>query len=156
MEVITTNRKARHEYHILQTVEAGIVLTGTEVKSLRLGRANLKDSYARIEKGEVYLYGLHISPYEQGNRFNPDPLRTRKLLLHRHEIRRLSGKVEETGLTLVPLKMYFAKGKAKVELALAKGKKAFDKRKAIAEREARREIEREFKERQERHERYRE
>ncbi len=156
MESIATNRKARHEYHILQTIETGIVLTGTEVKSLRLGRANLKDSYARIEKGEVYLFGLHISPYEQGNRFNPDPLRTRKLLLHSHEIHRLSSKVEETGLTLIPLKMYFVKGKAKVELALAKGKKAYDKRKSIAEREARREIEREFKERQERHERHRE
>jgi SsrA-binding protein len=149
MEIITTNRRARHEYHILQTFETGIVLKGTEVKSLRLGKANLKESYARVEKGEVYLYGLHISPYEQGNRYNPDPLRKRKLLLHAFEIRRLLGKVQETGLTLVPLKLYFAKGKAKVELALVRGKKEYDKRRSIAERDAQREMERGFKERYE-------
>jgi SsrA-binding protein len=147
MNVIATNRKARHDYHILQTIEAGLVLTGTEVKSLRHGRANLKESYARIENGEVFLYGMHISPYEQGNRYNPDPKRTRKLLLHSHEIRRLTGKVREKGLTLVPLKLYFHNGRAKVELALVKGKKEYDKRKTIAERDAQREMERGFKER---------
>lgn len=146
MEIITTNRKARHDYHILQTVEAGIVLTGTEVKSLRSGRANLKESFARIENGEVYLHGMHISPYEQGNRYNPDPKRKRKLLLHIFEIRRLTGKVQEKGLTLVPLKLYFKNGKAKVELALVRGKKEYDKRRAIAERDAKREMERGFKE----------
>lgn len=146
MNVIATNRKARHDYHILQAIEAGIVLTGTEVKSLRLGRANLKESYARIENGEVFLHGMHISPYEQGNRYNPDPRRTRKLLLHRYEIRRLTGKVQEKGLTLVPLKLYFLNGKVKVELALVRGKKEYDKRRAIAERDAQRDMERGFKE----------
>ncbi|MFQ6092000.1 MAG: SsrA-binding protein SmpB [bacterium] len=150
MDVIATNRKARRDYHILQTSEAGIVLTGTEVKSLRLGRANLKDSYARVENGQVYLYGMHISPYEQGNRYNPDPKRKRKLLLHRFEIRRLMGKVQEKGLTLVPLKLYFNRGNAKVELALVRGKKEYDKRRAIAERDAQREMERGFRERYER------
>ena len=150
MNVIATNRKARHEYHILQTMEAGIVLTGTEVKSLRLGRANLKESYARIENGEIFLYGMHISPYEQGNRYNPDPTRKRKLLLHRYEIRRLTGKVQEKGLTMVPLKMYFHNGRAKVELALVRGKREYDKRKSIAERDARRDMERGFKERYDR------
>jgi len=153
MDVIATNRKARHDYHILQTIEAGIVLTGTEVKSLRLGRANLKDSYARVEGGELFLYNMHISPYEQGNRYNPDPKRRRKLLLHSYEIRRLVGKVQEKGLTLVPLKLYFNRGNAKVELALARGKKEYDKRRAIAERDARREMERGFKERYERYDR---
>lgn len=147
MEVIATNRKARHEYHILQTTETGIVLTGTEVKSLRSGRANLKESYARIENGEIFLHGMHISPYEQGNRYNPDPKRKRKLLLHKYEIRRLLGKVQEKGFTLVPLKLYFNRGKAKVELALVKGKREYDKRRAIAERDAKRDMERGFKER---------
>lgn len=145
MEIIATNRKARHDYDILQSFETGIVLTGTEVKSLRLGRANLKESYARVENGEVYLYGMHISPYEQGNRYNPDPKRKRKLLLHKYEIRRLLGKVQEKGLTLVPLKIYFNKGNAKIELALVKGKREYDKRRAITERDMKREVEREFK-----------
>lgn len=139
---IATNRKARYDYTILETFEAGIVLQGTEVKSLRNGKANLKDSFARADRGEVVLYNLHISPYDQGNRFNHDPLRPRKLLLHRAEIRRLAGKVAERGLTLIPLRLYFKQGVAKVELALAKGKKLYDRREAIAERDARREIDR--------------
>ncbi|UCE18602.1 MAG: SsrA-binding protein SmpB [Gemmatimonadota bacterium] len=145
MEIIATNRKARHDYYIVQSFETGIVLTGTEVKALRMGRANLKESYARVENGEVYLYGMHISPYEQGNRYNPDPKRKRKLLLHKFEIRRLLGKVQEKGLTLVPLKIYFNRGNAKIELALVRGKKEYDKRRAIMERDTKREMEREFK-----------
>ena len=145
IKLITQNRKARHDYLILDTIEAGVVLQGTEVKSLRAGRANLKDSYARVEKGEVYLYGMHISPYEQGNRYNHHPRRTRKLLLHRHEIKRLIGKVQEKGLTLVPLRLYFDHGIAKVELALAKGKKQYDRRHAIAERDNQREMQRALK-----------
>lgn len=135
---IADNRKARHDFHIEETFEAGIALQGTEVKSLRLGRVNLRDSFARVEKGEVFLHGLHISPYEQGNRFNHDPLRVRKLLLHKREIRRLIGKTREEGYTLVPLKLYFKNGKCKVELALAKGKKLYDKRDSIAKRDAER------------------
>ncbi|MDH7526509.1 MAG: SsrA-binding protein SmpB [Peptococcaceae bacterium] len=142
IKVITENRKARHDYFIEETYEAGIALTGTEVKSLRAGRANLKDSYAGVENGEMFLFNMHISPYEQGNRFNVDPVRARKLLLHRSEINRLFGKVKQQGLTLVPLKVYFKRGRAKVELALAKGKKVYDKREAIAQKDARREVER--------------
>jgi len=148
IKVITENRKARHDYHVEETFEAGIVLVGTEVKSLRAGRANLKDSFARVERGEVFLYNAHISPYEQGNRFNHDPLRTRKLLMNKHEIRKLIGRVQEKGLTLVPLKMYFKNGRAKVELALARGKKLYDRRDDIAARDARREMEKAFRERQ--------
>jgi len=148
IKVATENRKARHDYHIEETMEAGLVLTGTEVKSLRLGRANLRDSYAEIKNNEVFLVNSHISPYEQGNRFNHDPLRPRKLLLHRSEIRRLIGKVKERGYTLIPLKIYFKRGKAKVELALARGKKLYDKREDMLERDARREMERAFQERQ--------
>jgi len=146
-KIITVNRKARHEYHVVETYEAGIVLTGTEVKSLRAGRANLQDSYARIENGEVMLYNMHITPYEQGNRFNHEPKRTRKLLLHRYEINRLNGKVREKGLSLVPLRAYFKQGRAKVEVALARGKKIYDRRADIAERDARRDMERSLKER---------
>ncbi|MBM3265167.1 MAG: SsrA-binding protein SmpB [candidate division Zixibacteria bacterium] len=142
IKLITSNRKARHEYTVLETYEAGIELQGTEVKSLRDGKANLGDSYAGIERNEVYLYHLHISPYEQGNIFNHDPLRKRRLLLHREEIRKLVGRVVEKGLTLVPLKLYFRHGRAKVELALARGKKQYDRRDAIAEREAQRDIDR--------------
>jgi SsrA-binding protein len=145
---ITENRKARHDYHIEETYEAGIVLAGTEVKSLRAGRANLKDSYARVDNGEVFLYNAHISPYDQGNQFNHDPLRIRKLLMHKQEIRKLIGRVQEKGLTLVPLKMYFKNGKAKVQLALAKGKKLYDKRDDLAARDAKREMERVFREHQ--------
>ncbi|NLM25898.1 MAG: SsrA-binding protein SmpB [Firmicutes bacterium] len=146
IKVIADNRKARHDYHIEETIEAGIVLQGTEVKSLRLGRVNLRDSFAKISKGEVFLHGLHISPYEHGNRFNHDPLRIRKLLLHRREINRLIGRVQEQGYTLVPLRLYFKNGIAKVELALAKGKRLHDKRDALARKDAERRIERVLKE----------
>jgi SsrA-binding protein len=136
-KVICTNRRARHDFAIEETVEAGIVLTGPEVKSLRLGAAQLRDSYARISRGgEVFLVKAHIAPYEQANRANRDPGRERKLLLHRREIDRLAGRVREKGLTLVPLELYFLRGRAKVALALARGKKSYDKRQAIAKREA--------------------
>ncbi|MBR6755884.1 MAG: SsrA-binding protein SmpB [Peptococcaceae bacterium] len=146
MKVVTENRKARHDYTIEETFEAGIELRGTEVKSMRAGRANLKDSFAIIENGELFLYGMHISPYEQGNIFNVEPLRTRKLLMHKREIHRLLGKTKEQGLTLVPLKAYFKGDKIKIELALAKGKKLYDKREAAAEKSAKREIDRAMKE----------
>ncbi len=143
-KVVARNRKARHEYEILETFEAGMALKGPEVKSLRDGKASFQDSYAMVERGEVWLYSLHVSPYEQANRFNEDPLRVRKLLLNRHEIRRLVGKVEEKGLALVPLEIYFLRGRAKVQLALARGKKLHDKREALKrkqlEREARRSV----------------
>lgn len=139
-KTVCQNRKARYDYHILETYEAGMVLKGTEVKSLRAGRANLKDSYARIHNSELWLENMHISPYEQGNRFNHDPTRARKLLMHRAEIMRLWGKTREKGLSLVPLRVYFRDGRAKVELALAKGKKLYDKRDDIAKRDAEREI----------------
>ncbi|AEG16766.1 MULTISPECIES: SsrA-binding protein SmpB [Desulfofundulus] len=142
-KVVTVNRKARHDYHILETYEAGIALTGTEVKSLRAGRANLQDSFARVENAELFLYNMHISPYDQGNRFNHEPKRTRKLLMHKKEILRLLGKSREKGLALIPLKVYFNdRGKAKVELALARGKKVYDKREDMAARDAKREMER--------------
>ena len=147
MKIITDNRKARHDYTIEESFEAGIELKGTEVKSLRAGRANLKDSFAIIENGELYLHGMHISPYEQGNIFNVDPMRPRKLLMHKKEILRLLGKTKEQGLTLVSLKAYFKKDKIKIELALAKGKKLYDKREAAAEKSAKREIEKAMKER---------
>jgi SsrA-binding protein len=149
MKVICTNRKARHDYNILETMETGIVLVGTEVKSLREGQANLKDSYAAINMGEPFLYNVHISPYSKGNRANHDPTRKRKLLMHDREIRRLIGRVQEKGFTLVPLKLYFNDaGKVKVELGLAKGKREFDKRRQIAERDAERDLRREIKERE--------
>lgn len=147
IKVVTENRKARHDYHILETYEAGMELKGTEVKSLRSGKANLKDSYAQVENGELYIFNMHISPYEQGNRFNVDPVRPRKLLMHKREIMRLLGKTKEKGLTLVPLKVYFTRGRAKIELALAQGKKLYDKREAAAERSAKRDIEKAIKER---------
>ena len=147
-KIIAQNRKARHDYEILETYEAGIALRGTEVKSLRDGRANLKDSYAAVRDSEVWLYSVHISPYSHGNLNNHDPERDRKLLLHRREIRRLIGKTKETGLTLVPLQLYFVHGKVKVELALAKGKKQYDKRESIAKRDAEREMKRVFREKQ--------
>ncbi len=145
IKVIATNRKARHEYHIEDTIEAGLVLQGTEVKSLREGRVNLQDAYATIRDGEAWLLNMHISPYRHGTRYNHEPLRPRKLLLHRREIQRLAKAVEQRGYTLVPLKIYFKNGKAKVELGLAKGKKLYDRRAAIAEREARRRLERVMK-----------
>ena len=142
---IVQNRKARHDYEILDSYEAGIVLVGTEVKSLRAGKVNLKDSYASIEKGEVILRSVHISPYEPGNRFNHEPERPRKLLLHRAEIRRLIGRSQRRGLTLVPLRLYFRGGRAKVELALARGKKQYDKRETIAKKDLQRDMERALK-----------
>ena len=146
IKVIAENRKARHEYFILETYEAGIALTGTEVKSLRAGKCNLKDSYAQVTKtAEIVLFNAHIEEYEQGNRFNHDPKRTRKLLLHKSEIVKLVGKIKEKGLTLVPLKLYFTRGKVKVELALCRGKDTRDKRQAEAEKTAKREMEQAIK-----------
>ncbi len=147
-KIITINRKARHEYQVLDTLEAGIVLAGTEVKALRDGRANLKDSYANVKDGEVFLYNIHISPYDFGNINNHDPIRVRKLLLHKKEIKKLIGKTQEKGLTLIPLKLYFKNGKVKVQLALAKGKKVYDKRQDIAKRESDIEVRRALKDRQ--------
>lgn len=144
---VITNRKARHDFHILESMEAGISLQGSEVKSLRLGKANLRDSYGRVENGEVILYNMHISPYEKASYFNHEPKRPRKLLLHKREISKLIGAVREKGHTLVPLKVYFnANGLAKVELALAKGKRIYDKRETIARRDAQRELARVVKE----------
>jgi len=140
--LVATNRKARHNYHILETIEAGLVLVGTEVKALRLGKCNLLDSYARIIDDEVFLDKMHISPYDQGNRFNHDPVRTRKLLLQRRQIRRLRGKLQEKGLTLIPLRVYFKGRTAKIELGLARGKRLYDKREAVARRESDREVRR--------------
>lgn len=144
---LAENRKARHDYHIHDTYECGMVLTGTEIKSLRSGRANLSDSYSYVKDGELWLVGFHISPYEQGNRSNPDPLRTRKLLMHKAEIQTLYGKSREKGFTLVPLKIYLKRGMAKLLLGLASGKKNYDKRQDLATKDAKREIERAFKER---------
>jgi len=148
IKIAAENRKARHDYHIHETYEAGIALTGTEVKSLRAGKANLKDSYARIDSAEIMLHNMHISPYDQGNRFNHEPLRTRKLLMHRYEINKLIGKTKEKGYTLVPLKLYFTRGKVKVELGLASGKHTYDKRQDLAERDAKRDMERTLRDRQ--------
>lgn len=142
--VVTTNRKARHEYFILDSIEAGIVLTGTEVKSLRQGGASIADGYADIVNGEVWLHGVHISPYEQGSYANVDPLRKRKLLLHVKEIRRLAGRLSQRGLTLIPLKIYFKKSVAKIELGLGQGKRAYDKRQDIARRETERSLKRQY------------
>jgi SsrA-binding protein len=146
-KLVASNRRAHHNFDILETHEAGLVLQGTEVKSLRDSRADLKESYARIEGNEAWLLGLHISPYAQGNRANHDPLRPRKLLLHRGEINRLLGKIMEKGLTLVPLRLYFKQGRAKVEIGLARGRKTLDKRHAIREREETREVHRALRER---------
>lgn len=146
VKIVAQNKKARHDYFIEQTLEAGIVLSGTEVKSIRQGKVNLKDSYAAIKDGEIILSGMHISPYEQGNIFNKEPMRDRKLLLHRFEINRLIGYTQQKGMSLVPLQLYFKRGKVKLELGVAKGKKLFDKREDIAERDAKREIDRRLKE----------
>lgn len=148
IKIIAQNRKAFHDYFIEETYEAGIELVGTEVKSVRQGKVNLKDSFARVENNEVILYNMHISLYEKGNIFNKDPLRPRKLLLHRHEINKLSGYVSRKGYTLIPTKVYLKRGLVKVELAVAKGKKLFDKREDIARRDAKRELEKQFKEKQ--------
>lgn len=139
-KAVVVNRKAKHQYNIEETYETGIVLKGTEVKSLRQGKASLQDAFACVEGEEVWLYNLHISPYEKGNRFNHIPKRTRKLLLNKKEIRRLIGKTQQKGYTLIPLKIYFRSGYAKIELALAKGKKLYDRREEIARRDAQREI----------------
>ncbi|MDO4343789.1 MAG: SsrA-binding protein SmpB [Eubacteriales bacterium] len=144
-KLIANNKKAYHDYFIEDTYEAGISLAGTEVKSLRMGKCSIKESYIRIERGEVLIYGMHISPYEKGNIFNKDPLRVRKLLMHRHEINKLTGKLQEKGLTLVPLRVYFKGSLVKIEVGLARGKKLYDKRQDIAKRDMRREAEKEFK-----------
>ncbi|MGH2571254.1 MAG: SsrA-binding protein SmpB [bacterium] len=141
-KLIASNRKARHDYHILETFEAGLVLVGTEVKSLREGKASLAEAYARVLDDELYLVGAHIPEYSHGNRQNHDPNRPRKLLLHRREIERLRGKVEEKGLTLIPLRLYWKAGRAKVEIALGRGKRDYDRRQDVAKREAEREIDR--------------
>ena len=145
-KLVAGNKKARHEYFIEEVYEAGIVLTGTEIKSVRQGKVSLKESYAKIEKGEIIIYGMNISPYEQGNRFNVDPLRERKLLLHKQEIRKLIGQTTLKGLTIVPLKVYInEEGRAKVEIGLARGKKNYDKREDIAKRDAKRDMDRRMK-----------
>lgn len=148
IKIVAENRKARHDYHIHETYEAGIALTGTEVKSLRAGRANLKDSYAHVENGELMISQMHISPYDQGNIFNHEPMRKRKLLMHKREILKLFGQTREKGYALVPLKLYFTRGKAKVQIALASGKKNYDKRQDIAARDAKRDMERALRDRQ--------
>lgn len=135
-KLIAKNPTARHNYTIEDTIEAGIVLSGTEIKSIRNGKANLKDSYANIKNGEIYIYGMHISPYEQGNIFNKDPLRDRKLLLHKKEIMKLLGKIKQQGITLVPMSLYFKGSKVKLELGIGKGKKLYDKREDLAKKEA--------------------
>lgn len=145
-KVYASNRKAFHDYHILETIEAGLELMGTEVKSIREGKINLRESYARVKDGEVWLHNSHIATYDQGNRFNHETDRTRKLLLHKGEIARLAAQVQDAGKTLIPLKVYDRKGKVKVELGVARGKKQYDKRESIASREASRDIERALKE----------
>ncbi len=147
-EPISVNRRARHDYEILETYDAGLVLTGTEIKSVRARKVSLREAYAAIEGGEAWLYNMHIGPYEPGSRENVDPKRRRKLLLHRHEIDRLLGRTVERGLTVVPLRLYLQRGYAKVELGLGRGKRQYDKRRAIAQREAKREEERALSERQ--------
>jgi len=143
--IIANNKKAYHDYFIEEKTEAGIALVGTEVKSIRMGKCSIKESFIRVENGEMFVYGMHISPYEKGNIFNRDPLRTRKLLLHKNEIRKMEGQVAQKGYTLVPLSVYFSNGRIKVEVGLAKGKKLYDKRETIAKKDMRREAEREFK-----------
>ncbi|EOS32549.1 SsrA-binding protein [Lachnospiraceae bacterium 28-4] len=145
MKLVANNKKAYHDYFIEEKYEAGIVLHGTEVKSMRMGKCSIKESFIRIENGEIFAYGMHVSPYEKGNIFNKDPLRTKKLLLHKKEINKLMGKIAEKGYTLVPLQVYFKDGRAKVEIGLAKGKKLYDKRQDIAKKDQRREAEKELK-----------
>ena len=144
-KIVANNKKAFFDYYIEETYEAGVSLAGTEVKSLRMGKGSIKEAFIRIEKGEVYLYGMHISPYEKGNIFNKDPLRVRKLLMHKYEINKLLGKIKEKGYTLVPLNIYFNGSLVKVEVGLARGKKLYDKREAIAKKDQRREAEKDFK-----------
>ena len=144
-KTVVTNRKARHNYEIIDQIEAGLVLTGSEVKSLRSGRANIADSYARVVKGEIWVIGMHISTYKEATTQNHDPLRDRKLLLHRNEIKKLTRRIEEKGFTLIPLRLYFRKNIAKLELGIARGKRQYDKKTAIAQKDAKREMEREQK-----------
>ena len=146
-KLVANNKKAYHDYFIEEKYEAGVALHGTEVKSLRLGKCSIKEAFIRIERGEVFVYGMHVSPYEKGNIFNKDPLRVKKLLLHRQEINKMAGKIAEKGYTLVPLQVYFKDGLAKVEIGLAKGKKLYDKRQDAANKDARRQIDRAMKER---------
>lgn len=146
--VVAQNRKASHDYFIEETYEAGLVLQGTEIKSIRKGSVNLKDSFARVQNGEVFLHNMHVAPYEQGNRYNHDPERTRKLLLHKKEINKLIGKTKETGYSLVPLKLYIKHGYAKLLIGIGKGKKNYDKRDSLRQKTAQREIEKAFRERQ--------
>lgn len=143
--LVANNKKAYHDYFILDKYETGIALVGTEVKSIRMGKCSIKEAFVRIDRGEVYVYGMHISPYEKGNIFNKDPLRPRKLLLHRHEIGKIGGKLSEAGITVVPLQVYIRGDLVKVEIGLAKGKKLYDKREDIAKKTQRREAEKEFK-----------
>ena len=145
MKLIANNKKAYHDYFILEMYEAGIALHGTEVKSLRMGKCSIKEAFIRVENEEVFIYGMHISPYEKGNIFNKDPLRVRKLLLHKYEIRKLLGKTKEKGMTLVPLKVYLKDSLVKVEIGLAKGKKLYDKRQDIVKKDQQREAQRDFK-----------
>ncbi|MCR5201549.1 MAG: SsrA-binding protein SmpB [Lachnospiraceae bacterium] len=144
-KLIANNKKAYHEYFINEKYEAGISLAGTEVKSLRSGKCSIKEAFVRVEKGEIFIYNMHISPYEKGNIFNKDPLRVRKLLLHKHEIRKLAGEVSQAGFTIVPLRVYFKGSLVKVEIGLAKGKKLYDKRDSIAKKDQRRDAERKYK-----------
>ena len=144
-KLIANNKKAYHDFFIDETYECGIALHGTEVKSMRMGKCSIKEAFVRIEDGEVFVYGMHVSPYEKGNIFNKDPLRVKKLLLHKYEINKLLGKIKEKGYTLVPLQVYFKDSKVKVEIGLARGKKLYDKREAIAKKDQRREAEKEFK-----------
>ena len=144
-KLIANNKKAYHDFFIDETYECGIALHGTEVKSMRMGKCSIKEAFVRIEDGEVFVYGMHVSPYEKGNIFHTDPLRVKKLLLHKYEINKLLGKIKEKGYTLVPLQVYFKDGKVKVEIGLARGKKLYDKREAIAKKDQRREAEKEFK-----------
>lgn len=144
-KLIANNKKAYHDYYILEKYEAGLVLHGTEVKSLRMGKCSIKEAFIRVEDGEMYIYGMHISPYEKGNIFNKDPLRVRKLLLHKKEILKIFGKMKEQGITVVPLQVYFSGSLVKIEIGLAKGKKLYDKRETIAKKDQKREAQREFK-----------
>ena len=145
IKLIANNKKAFHDYFIEDTYETGIALAGTEVKSLRMGKCSIKESFIRVERGEVFIYGMHISPYEKGNIFNKDPLRVRKLLLHKKEILKIFGKMKEQGITVVPLQVYFSGSLVKIEIGLAKGKKLYDKRETIAKKDQKREAQREFK-----------
>ncbi|MFW5647249.1 MAG: SsrA-binding protein SmpB [Acetivibrio ethanolgignens] len=145
MKLVANNKKAYHDYFVEEKIEAGLVLHGTEVKSLRMGKCSIKEAFIRIENGEMFIYGMHISPYEKGNIFNKDPLRVKKLLLHKTEINKLLGKIKEKGFTIVPLQVYFKEGKAKVEIGLCRGKKLYDKRQDIAKKDQKREAEKEFK-----------